>query len=144
VDNQIMEATGAGIKRGVVVHADPSGHLTVRLEDGEESCRCSILQTGPGRSLRIVASDEVLIWQGSAAADGVILGRIASSRELLPEALEDVPDELVLEAKHTLTLRVGDGSITIREDGKILIKGKDLVSHAARTNRIKGGSVKIN
>ena len=59
--------------------------------------------------------------------------------------MEDVvPDELVLEAKHTLTLRVGDGSITIREDGKILIKGKDLVSHAARTNRIKGGSVQIN
>ena len=29
-------------------------------------------------------------------------------------------------------------------DGKILIKGKDLVSHAQRTNRIKGGSVAIN
>jgi len=41
-------------------------------------------------------------------------------------------------------LRVGDGSITIREDGKVLIKGKDLVSHAQRMNRIKGGAVSIN
>ena len=55
-----------------------------------------------------------------------------------------VPEELLLEAKHSLTLRVGDGSITIREDGKILIKGKDLVSHATRLNRIKGGAVQIN
>jgi hypothetical protein len=55
-----------------------------------------------------------------------------------------VPDDLVLEAKETVTLRCGDGSITIRADGKILIKGKDLVSHAQRANRIKGGSVSIN
>jgi hypothetical protein len=54
------------------------------------------------------------------------------------------PDELVLEAKQSLTLRVGAGSITIREDGKILIKGTDLVSHARRTNRIRGGAVSIN
>ena len=51
---------------------------------------------------------------------------------------------MVLEAKRRLTLKCGDGSITIREDGKILIKGKDLVSHATRMNRIKGGAVQIN
>jgi len=43
-----------------------------------------------------------------------------------------------------MTLRVGNGSITIRGDGKILIKGSDLVSHAQRTNRIRGGAVSIN
>ena len=43
-----------------------------------------------------------------------------------------------------VTLKCGDGSIAMRRDGKILIKGLDLVSHAARTNRVKGGSVAIN
>lgn len=57
---------------------------------------------------------------------------------------KEVPDELVLEAKKRLVLRVGEGSITIRADGKILIKGKDLVSHAKRMNRIKGGAVSLN
>ena len=80
----------------------------------------------------------------------MILGRIGPShapeRELAHERDpgEEMPDMLVLEAKKHLTLRVGEGSITIREDGKILIKGKDLVSHAQRMNRIKGGSVSIN
>jgi len=53
------------------------------------------------------------------------------------------PEELDLEARETLTLKCGDGSITIRRDGKILIKGKDLVSHAKRMNRIKCGAVSI-
>ena len=77
----------------------------------------------------------------------MILGRIvpaqASARaENTAEA--GTQDELVIEAKKNLTLKCGEGSITIREDGKILIKGKDLVSHAQRMNRIKGGSVSIN
>jgi len=80
----------------------------------------------------------------------VILGRIGPSHAAPGETRtgsathDETPAELVLEAKHSLTLRVGDGSITIREDGKILIKGKDLVSHAQRLNRIKGGAVQIN
>ena len=56
----------------------------------------------------------------------------------------DPQKEVVIQARESLTLRVGDGSITIRADGKILIKGKDLVSHAQRANRIRGGSVAIN
>ena len=62
----------------------------------------------------------------------------------VPPEREPIPEVLVLEAKSSITLRVGEGSITIREDGKILIKGKDLVSHAQRMNRIKGGAVSIN
>jgi hypothetical protein len=73
---------------------------------------------------------------------GVILGRIGSAAAIGPTS--DLPDELTLEAKQSVTLRAGQGSITIREDGKILIKGKDLVSHATRMNRIRGGSVSIN
>jgi hypothetical protein len=78
---------------------------------------------------------------------GIIFGRIgpgqAAPSGLDPSAEEEL-DELVIEAKKSLTLKCGEGSITIREDGKILIKGKDLVSHAQRMNRLKGGSVSIN
>ncbi|HKM56274.1 MAG TPA: hypothetical protein VJY33_22910, partial [Isosphaeraceae bacterium] len=57
---------------------------------------------------------------------------------------DEPPDELIFEAKQSLTLKCGEGSITLRGDGKILIKGKDLVSRAQRMNRIKGGAVAIN
>ena len=100
--------------------------------------------------------DHVLVWvPDQTNTRGVVIGLISSRPKDIPvePSREDVlqgllnptvPDELVIEAKHSLTLRVGAGSITIREDGKILIKGKDLVSHAQRLNRIKGGAVQIN
>ena len=115
----------------------------VRMHDGGGVMLCDRLVSSPLGPAPIVVGDEVLVIIGDTDRHGVILGRIASS----PAADDqggDPPDTLVLEATKSLTLRVGDGSITIREDGKILIKGKDLVSNAQRMNRIKGGAVSIN
>jgi len=88
--------------------------------------------------------DTVLVWLSDNDGErGVVLGRIGPSRA--PAAKQqDTPDEIVIQAKKNLTFKCGDGSITLRKDGKILIKGKDLVSRAKRMNRIKGGSVAIN
>lgn len=92
---------------------------------------------------QLVAGDSVLCWADpTQSARLLVIGRIGPSAA--PISVAEQPDTLVLEAKQSLTLRVGEGSITIREDGKILIKGKDLVSHAQRMNRIKGGAVSIN
>ena len=102
---------------------------------------CDLLETAGRGRLVLAEGDSVLVWlAGKSGSRGVILGRVGPSRAEDSEA----PEELVMEAKKNLTLRCGEGSITLREDGKILIKGKDLVSRAQRTIRIKGGSVAIN
>ena len=54
------------------------------------------------------------------------------------------PNEIVIEASKDLLLRCGKSSIQLRRDGKVLIKGKDVVSHAKQTNKLKGGTVHIN
>ncbi|MEM9666748.1 MAG: DUF6484 domain-containing protein [Bacteroidota bacterium] len=51
---------------------------------------------------------------------------------------------LVLEAERTLELRCGRSSITLHADGRVYIKGIDVVSRARQTNKIKGGNVRIN
>lgn len=50
----------------------------------------------------------------------------------------------VIEAEQELVLRCGKASITLKRDGKVLIRGVQVETHAAGTNRIKGATVKIN
>lgn len=127
------------LTRALVLSSDDEGVMVRSLNHEMRICD-SLLAAGLA-SLR--EGDEVFVWiPASADERGVVLGKIASTAARQRQA--EVPNELVIEAGRQLTLRVGDGSITIREDGKILIEGKDLVSHAQRMNRIKGGAVSIN
>lgn len=130
------------------------GRVRALLDDGSVAVvcdgidrahlRCDLLRTSESSQLELAVADTVVVLLPAREAErGVVLGRIGPPRAVAV-ASEEASDELVLEARKSLVLRCGDGSITIREDGKILIKGKDLVSHAKRVNRIKGGSVAIN
>ena len=49
-----------------------------------------------------------------------------------------------IEAKEELVLQCGEASITLRDNGKIVLRGTYIESHAQGTNRIKGGAVRIN
>jgi hypothetical protein len=51
---------------------------------------------------------------------------------------------VVLEGKDEIVLRCGQSSITLRRNGKVLIRGVQVETQAVGTNRIKGGSVQIN
>ena len=133
---QTIAEHAAAITRGVVTAVTERG-ITVALEHGLVECT-DVLDAG-GITQPVREGDTVMLWL-APGDNAVLLGRIGS----LNAEANAPQDEVVLEAKQSLTLRVGDGSITIREDGRILIKGKDLVSHAKRMNRIRGGSVQIN
>jgi hypothetical protein len=143
--------SGQRLARALVTRVDGHAATVLVPTDGgdPEIYYCDVLSNG-NVDLTLSPGDRVLVWcDESPAHRGVVLGRIGapargSSANASAQTKPSVPDTLVLEAKKSLTIRVGDGSITIRKDGKILIKGRDLVSHAQRTNRIKGGSVAIN
>jgi hypothetical protein len=51
---------------------------------------------------------------------------------------------VVLEGKEEVVLRCGNASITLRRDGKLIIRGAYVETRATGINRIKGGAVKIN
>jgi hypothetical protein len=59
------------------------------------------------------------------------------------EALLD-GKRLNLEAKEEIVLKCGKGSVKIRKDGKIVVKGTHILSRSSGPHRIKGGSVNIN
>jgi hypothetical protein len=131
------------ICRAQVFKLNPDGTILCTFED-ESMVRCEVLQTSDGPSPTLEPNDVVLVWLPDAdLEEGVILGRLGA-RKAAPARPPEPPAELVIEATSQLTLKCGSGSITLRGDGKVLIKGKDLVSHAQRMNRIKGGGVAIN
>jgi|JI10StandDraft_1071094.scaffolds.fasta_scaffold1315009_2 hypothetical protein len=52
--------------------------------------------------------------------------------------------KITLEAGCKVTLRCGEASLTMTADGRIVMKGVEIVSRALRNHKIKGGAVNIN
>jgi hypothetical protein len=53
-------------------------------------------------------------------------------------------ERMIVSARKQLVLRCGSASITLTEEGKILIHGTYVSSRSSGVHRIKGGSVQIN
>jgi hypothetical protein len=51
---------------------------------------------------------------------------------------------VVLEGEQEVVLRCGEASITLRRDGKVVLRGAYVETTAKGLNRIRGASVKIN
>ena len=47
-------------------------------------------------------------------------------------------------AKDEVVIQCGKASITLRRNGKVIIKGTHVESHSTSTNRIKGGQMQMN
>jgi hypothetical protein len=68
---------------------------------------------------------------------------VGTERSLL-KAIEIDGKTLEFTGRESVTLRCGQASITLTEDGKILIRGTYLQSRSSGVNRIQGGSVQVN
>ncbi|NUO79947.1 hypothetical protein HUU05_07710 [candidate division KSB1 bacterium] len=53
-------------------------------------------------------------------------------------------ERLTFTAQQEIVLRCGKASLTLTRAGKIILRGKYLLSRSSGVNRIKGGSVQIN
>jgi hypothetical protein len=65
-------------------------------------------------------------------------------QEAQRDVVVDKKKKKIIEAQEEIELRCGKSSIILKENGKVVIKGIEIVSRAARTNKIKGASVSIN
>ncbi len=112
-----------------------------------------------------------LMFVNADAAQPIVMGMIKSPLDAAIETFEisapsehdqkidDLPDSgrdeeskelnvdgkrVVIEGKEEVVLKCGNSSITLTKQGKILIRGKYLVSRSSGVNRILGGSVQVN
>jgi hypothetical protein len=143
------------IERGRIVALTPSRRLLVQPRDDETGAvwLCDALANGSESPLYDEGDEVLVLVQRDGQSEGVVLGRIAPAAPL-----EDAPGResgatrvgsqrerrVVIEADEELILRVGESSIRIARDGKVVIRGQHVLTRAKGTNRIKGGSVAIN
>lgn len=61
-----------------------------------------------------------------------------------PPEVEADGEKLVLEARREMTLRCGKASITMTADGRVTIRGTQVLSRSDGPNRVQGASVQLN
>jgi hypothetical protein len=106
--------------------------------------------------LRAAAPREVLLVFEAERSDApIIVGimRVEVARENVEErptgenptshsALEG--QRVTLDGQDEIVLRCGEASITLRRNGRVVIRGSYVESRARGVNRIRGGSVQVN
>lgn len=144
----------SGVLLGHVARISPEGDVFVDFPGNESDPVIALVVDHGIGSLRV--DDRVaLAFEPENRSCPIVLGAVRNRLQAKEgEALIDGKDTtkaaiidgktIRLTGKEEVVLRCGKSSITLRKDGKIVIKGTDLVSRATRSNKIKGGSVGIN
>ena len=136
---------GGGIEIGRLIDVSPLGVPIVELGGRCLEAEATVPLRASDRERRAV----VAVGSDRPIVIGVL-------RDPLREFLEDDESgaetreveidgqKITLSAEREVVLRCGEASITLRRDGKILIRGSHLLSRSSGPNRVKGASVQIN
>lgn len=124
-----------GVYRAQVVGITPDGRAQVVVPAlGETPLLARSLVPVPegavGRLAAVTMMEE----------EPLILGLI---QPLAPEVEAD-GERLVLEARREVTLRCGKASIHLTADGRVTIRGTQVLSRSDGPNRVQGASVQLN
>jgi hypothetical protein len=161
-ESQVVEPIST-MRVGRLVEGSAPGALKVEYEGnaaGARSARTTVpldaaaiaraVATNRGVLLLFENGDPalpVIIGLVEETAGGALLGELLAGRGNpgAPPAEARVDGQrVVLEGKEEVVLRCGEASITLRRDGKVMVRGAYVETQAKGVNRIKGGAVKIN
>lgn len=123
--------------RAEVVETRADGRLLVKVAEGKLVV-CDWLESHLTLGRAVSAGDAVLIMADQIGATGILVGRVGSRQGHSPDG------RLTIEASQQLTLLCGAASIDLRADGKVMVRGEDVLLRAKGTQRIRAGTVSIN
>jgi uncharacterized protein DUF6484 len=136
-------AAAVGVRVATLIVADPAHGLAVAFAEAPHA------DPVPARSVIVVTGGDigrtvVVAFDNGNATQPIIVGLLQDRPVRTTPNLTLDGKRVCLEATDELTLRSGKASITLGADGRIVIKGMEIVSRARGTNKIKGAAVQIN
>jgi hypothetical protein len=146
------------VRQGAVERVDVDGNIHVRDSiDARQTVACLHLRASKSSPPEYRVGDAVLYVIPEGAQTGCVLGIVEPYRapqDRLSGLLQQtgkqpstttVEDDVVrIKASKGLVIECGQGTIIITQDGKIQIKGTEVLSRARGMNKIKGAGVDIN
>lgn len=146
-------AVAPALQIGLLVGVDEQARPWVRVgADEPVVARCTVTRpatldmTGPPVPVLLFLED------GDVARPivvGFVMETFSAAQPLLeldarPAGAALDGKRLQFEASEEVVLKCGKGSITLQANGRVVIKGTELVSRASGTHKIRGASVSIN
>ncbi|HZE90444.1 MAG TPA: DUF6484 domain-containing protein [Rhizobacter sp.] len=139
---------------GSLVGLDEHGRGLVRVGGREPvAARCTVARPA-GLDATPNPSVPVLLFLEDGDAERPVIVGFVTDALAPPPTLLDMPlrpsgatldgKRLLFEASQEVVLKCGKGSITLQANGRVVIKGTELVSRASGPNKIRGASVDIN
>jgi hypothetical protein len=127
---------------GRVVGITPDGEILVDYPGNQVGpIRARWAASGP---LDAAEQSVLLVFENGDKSLPIIAGIVRDRIDDPRLTRVGTKDELALEAKKELILVCGKSSVTLRSDGRIILKGVEILSRASGSNKIRGASVKIN
>lgn len=156
LNNPIKTSTEAinGVRVGVIFSMEKNGKIVVDYPDNPVGPLCA-------RSvINLTFADknkEILLAFVNGNPQLPIITGLIQNKPVITEPSEELlinrksvkeitmdSERIIFDAKKEIVMICGEGSVKMRRDGKIVIKGTNLISRAKATNKIKGASVNIN
>jgi hypothetical protein len=157
VPTQLRPETDSPVfKVGRIVEIQPAGKPVVDY-DGNEfgplEARC--IRRDPFSREYSAGCEVLLAFEDQDSSRPIVLGAVSETcqtqNHTTPFRAAGAPasaivdgNRVVLRGSMEIILECGQSSLVLQKDGKIVLKGVEIVSRASRTNKIRGACVKIN
>jgi hypothetical protein len=148
-----------GVRVGKIAAVAPDGRPLVVFEGAAGPTIARVAASGgpPGAAAACIGAPIILVFENGDPDLPIIVGFVRDqlagqeARDGKTEA-PGAPAEpfvlngktLVFEGQEEIVLRCGLGSLTIRANGHVIVKGTRLMSKASESNKIRGATVLIN
>jgi len=142
---RVVSASGGEVK--VEVDGSRLGPVPARLS--------AALDDGALEQAARDRQEALLLFEGGDPGRPVLVALLRSATPLLDAVLSPprpgVPAtarvdgrRVEIEGQQEVVLRCGRASITLRRDGKVVVRGVNVVTQAEQVQKIRGGKVEIN